>query len=204
MWENRCCNDTNIKGALLSSDPTSEDINYPPGFIGWTEDEKVYFHIGSGRWVDISASGGGGGGGGVDSINGLKGALNITADPPIKATSSGKDIKITLEEKYIKTINGINPTDAGDFTIDKTDPITITPGDNKVTVGSTGGGGGSGIQKIIIDDGELTPDASGAVTLKGEISQGTKVIVEDGNDETFRRLSNERGSGKRLFKKRRS
>lgn len=203
MWANRCCNDTNIKGALLSSDPTSEDINYPPGFIGWTEDGDIYFHTGSGRWVDISASGGGGGAG-VESINGQKGAITLTADSPLKITRSGKTLNITLEEKYIKTINGITPTDAGDFIIDKTDPITITPGDNKVTVGSTGSGGGSGIQKIIIDDGELTPDASGAVTLKGEISQGTKVIVEDGNDETFRRLSNERGSGKRLFKKRRS
>lgn len=173
MWENRCCNDTNIKGALLSSDPTSEDINYPPGFIGWTEDEKVYFHIGSGRWVDISASGGGGGSG-VDSINGLKGALNITADPPLKATSSGKDIKITLEEKYIKTINGINPTDAGDFTIDKTDPITITPGDNKVTVGSTGGGGNTGIETITLDNGVLDEKD---IELKGDSKQGVKTTM---------------------------
>lgn len=179
MWANRCCNDTDIKGKLLISNPTKEDINYPPGFIGWTEDEKVYFHIGSGRWVDISASGGGGGSG-VDSINGQKGSITFTAKDPLKITRSGKTFDVSLEGKYIKTINGIPPADSGDFTIDKTDPITITPGTNKVTVGSTGGGGGNGIKKIIIDEGELVPDADGAVTLKGDLTQGIQVIANDG------------------------
>lgn len=173
MWANKCCTDTTIKGGLLSLDPTSEDINYPPGFIGWTEDEKVYFHIGSGRWVDISASGGGGGGG-VESLNGLKGALQITADPPLKVTPSAKDVKLTLEEKYIKTVNGIAPTDAGDFMIDKTDPITITPGTNKVTVGSTGSGGG--ITGILLNGTKIPADAQGNVSL--ETDNGIEGKVE--------------------------
>lgn len=180
MWKNRFCCLPCIDGSRFDEAPTTDDINYPPGYIAWTEDGEVYFHTGSGNWVQISG-GGGGGGSGVDSINGQKGAITLTADAPLKITRSGKTFNITLEEKYIKTINKIAPTDDGDFTIDKKDPITVTDGTNKVTVGSTGGGGGGdGIKKIIIDDGELVPDADGAVTLKGDLTQGIQVIANDG------------------------
>lgn len=170
MWANKCCTDGNIKGSLLNEAPTTEDSNYPPGYIGWTEDGDVYFHIGSGQWVKLS--GGGGGGGGVDSINGTTGAITITAADPLKITPSGKNFNITLEETYIKTINGIPPDGDKNFVIDKTDPITITDGTNKVTVGSTGGGGG-GVQSIITDNGTATPNASGEIELKGVSAQGT-------------------------------
>lgn len=95
MWRNKCCNDTNIKGGLLSSDPTSQDINYPPGFIGWTEEDKIYFHTGSGNWVDISKSGSGSDG--VNSINGEKGSITFTAKDPLKITQSGKNFDISIE-----------------------------------------------------------------------------------------------------------
>lgn len=170
MWKNRGCCLPCIDGSLFDESPTTDNINYPPGYIAWTEDGDVFFHIGSGQWVKLSGSGGGGGG--VDSINGTTGAITITATDPLKITPSGKNFNITLEETYIKTINGIPPDGAKNFVIDKTDPITITDGTNKVTVGSTGGGAG-GIQSIITDNGTATPNASGEVEIKGVAVQGT-------------------------------
>lgn len=178
MWRNKNCCVPCIIGSLLPADPTTDDMNYPPGFMGWTADGKVYFHIGSGQWINLT--GGGGGGGGVESLNGLTGALNITADPPLKVTPSGKNLKLTFEDTYIKTINGINPDSNKNFVIDKTDPITITDGVSKVTVGSTGGGGGSGIQRIKIDDVTLEPEADGTLNLVGDLPQGIQVI-QDGS-----------------------
>lgn len=119
MWANKCCTDGNIKGSLLREAPTTEDANYPPGFIGWLEDGEVYFHIGSGQW--ISLSGGGGGGGGVSSLNGLTGALEITADPPLKVTPSGKNLKLTFEgtsaaiQKIITDNGTAEPNEAGEI-----------------------------------------------------------------------------------------
>jgi hypothetical protein len=64
MLSNKCCTDGTIKGNILRETPTANDANYPSGFIGWTEDGGVYFHIGSGQWIELS----GGGGGGSDAI----------------------------------------------------------------------------------------------------------------------------------------
>lgn len=177
-----CCDKPSIKSTFLPRDPTVNDTQIDPYTLVVNEETGDLFFKSkdaNGNPKITKLGSGGGGGGGVESLNGLTGALNITADPPLKVTPSGKALKLTFEDKYIKTINGINPTDSGDFTVDKTDPITITNGTNKITVGSTGGGGNPGIQKIIIDDGELIPDASGAVTLKGDLTQGTKVIVDE-------------------------
>lgn len=92
MWGNKCCNEKNILGSIITEAPTTEDSNYPPGYITWTEDGDVYFHIGSGQWVKLS--GGGGGGGGVESINGATGAVTIVATPPITIDKSGNTITI--------------------------------------------------------------------------------------------------------------
>lgn len=91
MWKNRFCCLPCIDGSRFDEAPTTDDINYPPGYIAWTEDGEVYFHTGSGNWVQIS---GGGGGGGVTSVNGKTGAVTITGTPPITVTTTGNNVII--------------------------------------------------------------------------------------------------------------
>ena len=92
MWKNRSCCLPCILGSIFQSPPTADDANYLPGYIAWTEDGGVYFHIGSGQWIDLS--GGGGGGGGVTSVNGKTGAVTITGTPPITVTTTGNNVII--------------------------------------------------------------------------------------------------------------
>lgn len=176
-----CCNKKRIQDAFLNRDPTVNDTQIDPyTFVVNESTGDIFFKTkdANGNPKITKLSGGGGGGGGVESLNGLTGDINITADPPLEVTPSGSSIKVKLTEKYIKTINKIPPDSNGNFDIDKTDPITITDGTAKVTVGSTGGGTTDAIKKIIIDDVTLEPEADGSVNLKGDLVQGIQVIQD--------------------------
>lgn len=178
-----CCNNKRIDDVFLRRDPTVNDVFIDPySFVVNESTGDIFFKTkdASGNPKITKLSGGGGGGGGVESLNGLTGSVTITADPPLEVTPSGTSIKVALTEKYIKTINKIPPDGDGNFGIDKTDPITITDGTAKVTVGSTGGGTTDAIKKIIIDDVTLEPEEDGSVTLKGDLVQGVQVIADGG------------------------
>lgn len=45
-----------ITGGQIPDEPDKEDTNYPIGFIGWAPNDTAWLHIGSGRWIYITAN----------------------------------------------------------------------------------------------------------------------------------------------------
>lgn len=50
-----CCYNDLIRGGTLSADPTTADTGYPIRYLGWTPEGRVFLHIGSGKWLDVTA-----------------------------------------------------------------------------------------------------------------------------------------------------